>query len=68
MSAAAAPHTTYEPLDEAAFERAEAAWHDRYVRAVSAASRHVDRGQAHGEAVGEALEEFLRVYERERAR
>ena len=55
-------------FDEAAFDRAEAAWHERYRRTFSAAARHGDREQAHDEAVGEALEEFLGVYERDRAR
>ncbi len=63
----AAPRAMHE-FDEAAFDRAEAAWHERYRRTFSATARHGDREQAHDEAVGEALEEFLGVYERERAR
>ena len=63
----AAPRAMHE-FDEAAFDRAEAAWHERYRRTFSAAARHGDREQAHDEAVGEALEEFLGVYERDRAR
>lgn len=67
MSAGAGPQAMHE-LDEPAFDRAEAAWHDRYLRTFSAAVRHGDAEQAHHEAIAEALEEFLGVYERERSR
>lgn len=63
MSAGAGPQAMHE-LDEPAFDRAEAAWHDRYLRTV----RHGDAEQAHHEAIAEAREEFLGVYERERSR
>ena len=68
MSVGSGPRTEYAPLDEAAFELAEAAWHERYVRTYTAAARHGEPEQAHHEAVGEALAAFLGVYERERMR
>ena len=54
------------PLDEAAFDRATAAWHVRYRRVFNRNARTVEDDEAHHEAVAEALEEFLGVYERER--
>jgi hypothetical protein len=68
MSAGDGRHSNREPLDAAAFDHAEAAWHERYIRTFSAAAGHGDAEQAHHEAIGEALEEFLGVYERERRR
>ena len=68
MSVGSGPRAEYASLDEAAFELAEAAWHERYIRTFSAAARHGEPEQAHHEAVGEALAAFLGVYERERSR
>lgn len=55
-------------LDEQAFDRAKARWHERYLSAFGKGAPQVGTEQAHDEAVDEALEEFLGAYERERAR